>query len=225
VDLGGRIEQAIEQFSQLGALGGQNPEQLLDQLEAQLGIDPRRDLASWMGDAGVFAFGDTPAELGGGLVVAVKDQDAARAAMPRIVRFLRRVGGVSAKPLSRGGIDTGFTLSSPALPLPVHLALTDQDRMIVAVTDAALAQALKATDDRLGDSAPFKEAAGRLGEGMEPMAFLNFAPLAGLVDATGAGSDPNVKKARDGLERLTTLVIGAKREGDSAAGKLIVGVK
>ena len=222
-DVGARITQAIEQFSQLGALGGQDPEQLLDQLEAQLGIDPRRDLAAWMGDVGFFAFGDTPAEIGGGMVATVKDAGAARKALPRITRFLRQVADVRTQPLSQGGVDSGVTLSSPQLPLPVHLALTDDDRFVVAVTDAALEEALDASEP-LGESAAFKEAAGKL-EGLEPSLFLDFAPLVELLDATGQGSDPTVARLRKGLERLTTLIAGAKLEGDASRGRVIVGVK
>ncbi len=222
-DLGGQVERAIEQFSQLGALGGQDPEQLLDQLEAQVGIDPRRDLAAWMGDVGVFAFGDSLTEIGGGMVASVKDEGAARRAIPRLSRFLRRFAGMSVRPLNRGGIDTGVTLRSPQLPLPIHMALTDDERFIVGVTDSALAQALQRTDP-LGESAEFKDAAGKL-DGMKPQVFMNFAPIAGLVDATGAASDPSAKPFRNALERLTTLIAGSKREGDTTKSKLIVGVK
>jgi hypothetical protein len=222
-DVGGRISQAIEQFSQLGALGGQDPEQLLDQLEAELGIDPRRDLARWMGDIGIFASGDTLADIGGGLVATVKDKAAARSAFPRITRFLRQTGGLQTKPLSRPGVDQGVTLSGDQLPLAVHLALTDDDRFIVGVTDAAFEQALEGAKP-LGESAPFKDAAGKLGD-LEPALFLNFEPLAGFLDATGAASDPAGARVRKGLERLTTLIAGSKREGDTNRGRLIVGVK
>ncbi|HEX8083102.1 MAG TPA: DUF3352 domain-containing protein [Solirubrobacteraceae bacterium] len=222
-DVGGRIQRAIEQFTQLGALGGQDPERLLDQIEREFGIDPRRDIAAWMGDIGVFAFGDSLAELGGGMVAKVKDAGAARRAFPRITRFLRRTVKVGTRPLSRSGIAQGVTLRSPQLPLPVHLALTDDDRFIVAVTNAALSQALQRTEP-LGESAPFKEAAGKLG-GLEPAVFLNFQPLAALLDSTGQGSDPTVAKIREALGRLTTLAAGTKREGDIARGRLVVGVK
>ena len=151
-DLGTRIEQGIEQFSQLGALGGQDPEQLLDQLEAQLGIDPRRDLAAWMGDVALFAVGDTPAEIGGGLVAKTKDAAATRKAIPRITRFLEQVAQVQAKPLRQSGVDLGVTLTSPELPLPIHMVLTDDERFIVAVTDKALEEALEPAES-LGDVA------------------------------------------------------------------------
>ena len=223
-DVGGAIKKAIDQFTQLGALGGQDPEKLLDRLEARFGIDPRRDLADWLGDIGVFTFGDTPSEFGAGLVATTKDAAATRRAIPRIARFLHRVAGVSVRPLHKEGIDTGVTLKSPRLRLPIHLALSDDDRFIVGLTNGGLAQALRKTDP-LGESKPFTQAAGELGDGIEPSLFLNFAPLPGFLDATGAGSDPNVAKIVTALKRLTTMAAGFKREGDTSHGRVVIGVK
>ena len=223
-DVGGQIDKAIEQLGQLGGLGGQDPEQLLDQLEAQLGIDPRRDLAAWMGDVGFFVFGDKPAEAGGGLVAEATDPAAARRALPRLARFVSNFAGGRVQPLSRGGVEFGVSLRSPELPFPLHMALTDDDRVIVAATDGALAQTLQETD-ALGESAPFKEAAGTLGEDIKPLLFMNFEPLAGLVEASGGASDPEAAKVQQALEKLTTLVAGFKREGDVGRGRLVVGAK
>ena len=223
-DLGGRIEQAIDQLSQLGALGGQDPEEILRQLERQLGIDPRRDLAAWMGDVGIFAFGDTPAEFGAALIAQTKDADATRSSIPRLARFLERVAGLSSAPLDRGGVAAGVTLTGGQLPLPVHMALTEDDRFIVALTDQALAQSLNAGDP-LSESEAWKQSVERLGEGIEPSAFVNFEPLRGFLDAAGAGDDEDARRVLDGVERLTTLIAGAAREGDVLRGRLVVGVK
>ncbi|HEV2999419.1 MAG TPA: DUF3352 domain-containing protein [Solirubrobacteraceae bacterium] len=223
-DLGGQIERMIRQFAQLGALGGQSPEQLLDRLEAQLGIDPRRDLAAWLGDVGFFVFGDTPAELGGGLIATTKDAAATRRSIPRLARFLQRTAGMRARPLRRSGVDTGVTLTPRQLPLPIHIALTRDDRFVVAVTDPALAQAVQRTRP-LAETPEFKDAEGELGEGLEAQVFVNFEAIRSLVDATGAGSDKNVAQIRKALDRLTTLVAGTKRQGDTSRGRLVIGVK
>ncbi|HEX8207160.1 MAG TPA: DUF3352 domain-containing protein [Solirubrobacteraceae bacterium] len=223
-DVGGQIEKAIAQFSQLGALGGTDPEKLLDQIEQQLGLDPRRDLASWMGDVGIFVFGDTLAEAGGGLIATTKDAGAARRAIPRIARFLRQVANLRVQPLNRGGVDVGVTLRDPGVPVPIHMALTDDERFIVAVTDPGLAQALQDTDP-LGESQAFKDAAGTLGDGIKPQAFLNFAQLATFAEGVGAGAQPAGQKFVNALKKLTTMAAGSKREGDILRGKFVVGVK
>jgi hypothetical protein len=177
-----------------------------------------------MGDVAFFAFGDSLTEAGGGLIAASKDPDATRRAIPRIAGFLRQIAGMRARPLSREGIDTGVTLVSEGRPVPIHLALTDDDRFIAAVTDPGLAQALQDTDP-LGESKPFKDAAASLGDGIQPQVFVNFQPLAGFVEGLGAGADPNGQKAVEALKKLTTLAAGTKREGDVSRGKLVVGVK
>ena len=223
-DLGERLQETIDQFTQLGALGGQDPEKLLDQIEAQLGIDPRRDVAAWMGDVGLFVFGDKPQEAGGGLVAQAKDADAARRALPRLARFAATFAGARVRELSRGGVDTGVTLTSPQLPIPIHMALTDDDRFILAVTDGALAQTLRETDP-LGESQPFKDAGASLGEGFQQQMFMNFAPIAELLEASGSASDPEAAKLQEALAKLSTAAAGAKREGDVARGRLVVGVK
>ncbi|HEV2062495.1 MAG TPA: DUF3352 domain-containing protein [Solirubrobacteraceae bacterium] len=223
-DVGTRIDQALDQLSQLGGLAGQDPEQLLDQIEAQLGIDPRRDLAAWMGDIGIFAFGDSLSEAGGGLIAATKDPAATRRSIPRLARFLGATAELRSRPLDRSGIDTGVTMESPQLPVPIHMALTDDERFIVAVTDAALAQALRDTEP-LGETQPFKDAASALGEGIEPQLFVNFAPLAGFVEGLGAGGRPEGRQVVEALRKLTTLAAGSKREDDVLRGRLVVGVK
>jgi hypothetical protein len=104
------------------------------------------------------------------------------------------------------------------------MALTDNDEFVVAVTDNALAEALGG-GSTLGDAQPYKDAAGKLGDGLQPMLFMDFAPMRSLVDASGAGSNPNVARASEGLDRLTTLVAGTKRDGDTSSGRIVVGVK
>lgn len=223
-DLGGQIQRAIEQFSQLGALGGQDPEQLLDQLEARLGVDPRRDLASWLGDVGFFVFGDTPGELGGGMIATTKDPAATQRSIPRLARLLQQIG-MQARPLRRAGVELGVTLTPPrGVRLPIHLALTRDDRFVVAVTNGALAQAVQDTQP-LGETPAFRDAERSLGDGIQPSLFVDFEGIRNLLDATGAGKDRNVARIRKALDRVTTLVAGTRRQGDTARGRLVVGVK
>jgi hypothetical protein len=224
-DVGGRIDKAIEQLSQLGALGGQDPEQVLEQLERELGIDVRRDLASWLGDAGLFVMGDSPASVGGGLVAASKDAAATRRSIPKLARFLAATAQVRVAPLRRDGVDTGVTLRSAEVPLPIHMVLTDDERFVVAVTDRAL-DAVLAGGESLGDSATFKDAADSLDDGLEPAVFANFDPIVSLIQASGvAGSNPNADQVIKALERLTTLVAGSSRDGDTLRGRVVIGVK
>ena len=222
-DIGGQLEQSLEQIGQLGALGGADPEQALRQIEQQTGIDVREDLISWMGDGGVFVQGESLGDIGGALVVTSKDAAKTRSLIGKLEKLAAQVPGVSTKALRGSGVDEGLTISGGQIPLPVHIAAAG-DRFIIAVTDKALEAVLEPTA-KLGDSAPFKAAAGKLDDGIKPSFFLDFEPVRALVDGTGQVQGEEAEKARRVLEHLTTLAAGGKKEGDVQRGRLVVGVK
>jgi len=88
-DVGKRIDQLIDQITKAAAQQGVNADQLMDQVEQQTGLNPKRDLASWMGDVGFFVSGDTMQTIGGGLVAQTTNPAATRGAIPKIARLLR----------------------------------------------------------------------------------------------------------------------------------------
>ena len=220
-DIGGQLEKALGQVSQLGALGGTNVDQVLAQIEQQTGLNVREDLLAWMGDAGIFMTGTSPAELGGALVVQSTDPDATREALPKLERLLSSAG-VQTESLAEG-VDEGFTVRVPQMPLPVHVGLAD-DRFVVAVTDQALEQAT-GTSETLADSQAFTDASGNLEEGVEPTLFIEMAPVIELLDGSGAIEGAEAERARRVLEHFTTIIGGGQREGDVARGQVVAGVK
>ena len=220
-DIGGQIERTLEQFGQLGALGGVDLEQLLGQVKQQTGLDVRKDLISWMGDAGVFMSGSSPSDVGGALVVRTTDPDTTRAALPKLRRLLEGSGMQTSD--AGGSLDEGFGVRIPQVPLPITVGLKD-DRFIVAVTDGALEQAVGG-GDALGDAQPFKDAAGRLEDGVEPGFFVDMGPVRELLDATGAIEGEDAERARRVLDHFTTIIAGGKRDGDVARGQAVTGVK
>ena len=220
-DIGGQFERALEQFGQLGALGGVDVEQALSQIEQQTGLSVREDLLSWMGDAGVFVSGNGPAELGGALVVRSKDPATTREALPKLRRLLGQFGVRTSD--AGGDLDAGFGVRLPQVPLPVTVGLKG-DRFVIAVTDRGLQQATD-TSQPLGDAQAYKDAAGRLEDGIEPAFFLDMGPVRELIDASGAVSGKDAEKARRVLDHLTTAIAGGQRDGDVARGQAITGVK
>ena len=225
-DVGTQLEESLRQAGQLGAFGGIDLEQILGQVERQTGIDVRKDLVSWMGDAGLFVQGDTLGDLSGALVMRSKDPGASRGLVPKIARTVRRFApGVTVRPLpaSLADTDAGISLRFAGLPLPVHLA-AKADRFVVAVTDAGLETALKPSRP-LRASPAFQAAAGELGDGVRPSFFLDLAPVRELIDATGAAEGRDARRARRGLEALSSVVGGGAREGDVQRGRVVVGVR
>jgi hypothetical protein len=221
-DIGGQLEQSLEQLGQLGGMAGADPEQALQQIEQQFGIDLREDVISWMGDGGIFVQGETLGEIGGALVVQSSDERKTQSFITKLDRLVTQFG-LSARPLRESGVDEGITLSGGQIPLPVHIASAG-DRFIVAVTDQALESALE-PEGRLGDSPAFKAAGSKLGDGIAPSFFVDMGPVRSLVDASGAVQGAEAERARKVLERLTTIAAGGKRDGDVQRGRFIVGVK
>jgi hypothetical protein len=216
-DLGGTFGRALEQFGQLGALGGVDIE---DEFRKQTGLDVQEDLIAWMGDAGVFVTGTEVAEVGGALVVKSKDPDATRRAIPRIGRAVSRLGGARVRETS-GGV----TMRFPGLPLPVSMVL-DDDRFVLAVGRSGLEAATEGSGT-IADNPAFKDAQGKLGDGMKPSVFVDMGPVRELISGAGLEGQGGEAGARamKALEALTAIVAGGKREGDIARGRLIVGVK
>ena len=225
-DVGGQLEQSLRQFGQLGAFGGVDLEEILQQVQQQTGIDVREDLLSWMGDAGVFVQGSQISELSGALVVRSTDEAKSRAVVPKLGRALERlVPGVRVGRLAASvdGVDEGLTLRFADVPLPVHVAAAG-DRFVIAVTDTGLEAALD-PQTPLSENTAFRDASGKLGDGVRPSFFLDFAPVRELVDSTGAVQGADAERARRALDRLTAVVAGSKREEDVQRGRLVVGVK
>lgn len=225
-DVGGQIDQMLQQIGQLGAFGGFDLDQVLQQVQQAFGIDVRKDLAAWMGDAGIFVRGTSMNDIGGGLVVQSKDPAATKAVVPKLQKFIRAAasGDARVSALRESGVDAGFTVRAKDLPLPIHVAAAG-DKFIVAVTDAALKAALSPSGT-FGDSPAYKDAAAKLGDDIKPSLVLDPAPVASLLDGLGLKQQgPEAAKVLEVLGKLSTIAAGGKREGDTTTAELVVGVK
>ncbi len=216
------VENQLNQLSTVTALGGADVNTLIEQLNRQLGTDIRGDLLAWMGEGAVFVRGTNLADIGGALVVQVKDTAKAKASLPTIQRLIKTFAGqgVKIRPLSASGVDAGFTVQTEQIPLPINVALAG-DKFIVAVTDTALAAAIKPTGT-LADNAGFKDAADALGDGIQPGVYLGFRPVLDLVEGFGAAEDPDYKQVKPTLDQLQALAAGANSEDDISRQRIVL---
>jgi hypothetical protein len=193
------------------------------QLRAATGLDLQKDVIGWMGDFGVFARGNSLADLDGALIVETSDE----AASGRFISALERLaktqgqGAVQVGSLSAPGGGEGFTVTSAQIPKPVHV-FQKGGRVVFAYGDAAASDAIDPAQ-KLADSPDYGAAADSLGD-YEVSFYLLAQPILDLVDSTGAGSDADWQKAKPNLEPLSVLVGGSSADGDSlrSAVKLIV---
>lgn len=219
-DIGGTLQRAVEQLEQLGALGGVD---IQEEFRKQTGLDVQRDLVSWMGDGGLFVTGTSVANISGALVVESKDPAATRRAIPRLARAASRLAGASVGSAPRG-VDAGAVLRFKGLPLPITLAL-DGDRFVLAVGQGAL-DAATGGGSRLDANPAFRDAQGKLGDGIKPSFFVDMGPVRELVSGLGLEKEgPEAQRFLRALEAMTAIVGGGRRDGDIARGRVVVGVK
>jgi hypothetical protein len=200
----GEVGKAVTR--QLESLGAS--EAMLGLLGAQAGLDVQRDLLDWMGEGAAFVTGGERGSLGGALVVTSKDPAATRAAIPKLADLVSRYGsGVEVRPLNAPAVQEGVTLRAPNLPTPIHVAASGE-LFVVAVGDDALREAIEPSS-RLGDDADFRSAAGLLGEGLQPTAYVAVGRLGQLAGAFGKDAG----QAQETLERFTSFVAGDRGDG------------
>ncbi len=215
-DVGQTLKTTIETFA--GALGGAA---LTGQLESQIGINLDRDLFSWVGDLAVFVRGDSLASLEGAVVIEASDEDAARAAIPRIVGATRRFG-MPLQPAKVDGADQAFSVALPGAPGPLVLA-EGGGRVVIALGDDAAAEGLNPTET-IEDSGLYGRAQDAI-DGVAPAAIVDFTAILALAEATGATSDPDYAEAQQYLEQLDLLVAGSEKDGDAYRSLFSVKVK
>jgi hypothetical protein len=220
-DVGQTLTKLLDGIVQGGGIGGIGIEALLRQMQQSTGLDIRRDLLAWMGDAGVFLSGTTRDDAGGALVVSSKD----RAATQATVRKLRTLlgAGREVRPLDVAGVDEGFIARGErGSGHDLHVAAAG-DRFIVATSERALRQAMS-PGDTLGSAPALTDAAAKLGGGVRPSFFLDVQRLVTLMDAA-QGSDRHAAKLKPYLEAFGVVVGGGRADGDITRGRAIATLK
>jgi hypothetical protein len=196
--LGGLLAQATRN----GGLTIAVVQGLLGQLRERSGLDLQRDVLAWMGDAGVFVAGTSPAEARGGLVIDTRDPAATRRTIAGLRRLLAR-GSARIATVREAGVDTGFVVRRPG-KAPVWIALAGH-RFAVAVGPREALRDAVAPATRLGDAPALKAAAAQLQGGTRPSLYADLHGLRALHDGHGSATK---------AQGLGALVAGAHDEGD-----------
>jgi hypothetical protein len=209
-DVGGALGEVLDRLSSSG-VGAVGVEALLAQVRMATGLDLRRDVLSWMGNAGLFATRD-----GGALVVEAKDRAAMRAAVAKLRPLVGLLGGGQARPLEARGVDEGFVIDGDGADGPLYVAAAGE-RFVVAKGRRALRLAVGG-GDRIGDRDDVRAAAAQLGQDIRPSLF---ADLPALADLLGAHKPGGGGEARELLEAFGALVGGSRRDGDVTRTRLV----
>ncbi len=160
-EVGKRLGEAIDKVDEEGISGEVPPHKLKSTLKSA-GIDLEKIAAS-LGDAGVFATGNSRSSLGGALVFSTDSSSEAKNAVAGIGLLLRasHTPGVTAI----GGNATGFSIHSDELGNKPVVVATEGERLAIGYGVPATLLGLKAGSGKtLADSPTYKEAVSALGE-------------------------------------------------------------
>ena len=214
-ELGQTVNGFIDRVSAGSGLAGVGLQALLGQAQQGLGLDIRKDLLGWMGDAGVFVAGSSADNARAALVIASKDPAATQRAVRALETLARRSGDVSA--LHAAGVDVGFAVKRPGGKEDLLVAAAG-DRFVVAGGRRALDEALS-PGSRLGDAPAFRDAAAKLSAGVRPSYFVDVRKLSGLAGSSAKGGRGHDLQQR--LKAFGAVVGGAKRDGDVTRGEAV----
>jgi hypothetical protein len=211
---GQTLEGVLDGIGKAGGITGVGINALLGQFQQQTGLDLRKDVLSWMGDAGVFVTGKGLPDLGGGLVVKTSDTSKTKKVIGVLRRLVGAQSGAKISDLHAQGVDDGFTVTTANGPR-IDVALAG-DKFIVAVgvggAGSALQQAIS-PGQALGSASAFTDAASKLGDGLRPSFYLDFQQVVGLIGGF-VGNNADFAKAKPYLDTFGAIVAGAKDEGD-----------
>lgn len=215
--VGATLKAALAQAAGGNEPGSLDPQVLLSQLKASVGIDLDRDLLSWMGDGVLYVRGAMLFDLNVALVVHSTNPARSQASIAAIKRMLT-IFGVKARTVSIAGTK-GLEFDTDYGPLHV---VAKGDRFVVAFGQD-VASALQPPAKRLGDAPAFRQAAGRLQE-VKPSVFVD-VPKALELLAPVLADNRTYREHKDELESLGTLAGGGKAGGSAQHFEVAVGVK
>lgn len=221
-DVGKGIRKGFSQFEQLGNFGGVDVGGMMNQFESQAGLNVKRDLLSWMGDAAVYARGSSLADLGGALTITSTNPARSRAAAKKIASVLHQYGA-SPRPADIPGYDNAYQIRFPGLPVAFFVAGSGE-RLSIGVNPDAL-EAVADPTSKLADAKSFDAAAKTLGSGIRPSVLIDFPRVVQLLEGLGVGNDSSYRQAKPYLEAIGVISAGAARDGETSKARVAVGLK
>jgi len=177
--------------------------------------EAKRDFASWMGSAGLFASGSGLLELRGGVVIESKNPARSRAAVAKLGAMLRQGGG-SVQRSSIAGTDAAVAVHLSGLPVELDIAdgrdSAGNTKFVIGLGEQSVEAALNPSGT-LSGATSYASASAALGEGIKPSVLVEFPTLLGLLEGVGLSEDPTIAPLVPYLRALGTLSGGGKSLG------------
>jgi hypothetical protein len=213
----------------LGALAGAssasgNLAAMIPALERLLGT---LGTPSWMGEVGIFASGNTIADLRAGIVIDSDDRSASRSAVAALGAALSRAGNAVSQAHIQG---TEAAIEAEVHGLPITLLIADgrdssgRAKFVIGASEYSIQAALDPSST-MADSASAHTAASALGEAIEPNLALSFAPLVSWLTALHFTEEPSLEPLLPYMHAASTLSVGSKRlGGQTLRTRLVLGL-
>jgi hypothetical protein len=174
--------------------------------------ETKRDFASWMGSAGLFASGSGLLELRGGIVIESKNPARSRAAVAKLGAMLRQGGG-SVQRTSIAGTDAAVAVHLSGLPVELDIAdgrdSAGDTKFVIGLGEQSVEAALNPAGT-LSGATSYGSASAALGEEIKPSVLVEFPTLLGLLEGVGLSEDPSIAPLVPYLRALGTLSGGGK---------------
>lgn len=222
-DVGSVIESLISAIDQAGVPGLASTF-LAQQLRAETGLDLRRDILSWIGDAGLFVRGPDWQRIVPGAVIASADREASERAVKKMYAYLLSRDFRARRAELPGIRAEGFVVLGDQVQQPVYV-LSLEDRVIVAL-GRRTARVLAEGGSVLGSEPVFARAQASLGEDFDESAFIDLQRFISVFeDSTGALPPAYTSEIKPNLDALDHVVFGSKLSGDEIVQRLVIGVR
>ncbi len=188
----------------------------------------KREFASWMGRAGIFASGAGLLELRAAVVITSTDPAASQAAVNELAAALRKAGGATS-PASIPGTDAAVGVRLNGLPLVLYVAnaraANGQTKFVLGLGEASVTSALD-PPSTLASSVSRTAAATSLGEGIQPSLILDFPTLLSLFEGIGLLEEPPISQFAPYLRSATTLAGGGRQLSNEVERfRLVLGLR
>jgi hypothetical protein len=177
----------------------------------------KRDFASWMGSAGVFASGGSLLELKGGVKIESNNATQSKAAVSELGAQLRKLGAI-VQPASIAGTEAALGARITGLPVILDIAAgrsaSGKAEFVLGLGEASVAAALNPSST-MASASSRSSAASALGEGTGPSIVADFPTFLTLLEGVGLTEDPTLSKFLPYLRAATTLAGGGHELGGS----------
>lgn len=215
-DAGRLLQSWLDALAHSGAPQAASIEQAIAE---QTGLDPRRDVTSWLGDLAFFLRGTEGSDFAAGAIAETSDGQGPQ----KLVDALRALAESQA-PVPAGGppdeADYGFTIGVPGLGPGAEVGVFG-DQLVAAVSTTI--EEVRDPEQTLGASEGFTSVHDQLGDEFRPVVYLDVGQ--GYEVALSGADDverPGYETARPYVDKLGSFIAGIRADGDLLVSRLIL---